>query len=103
MFKKITTCFILLTIQSIITFGFNTDLNTCSSPEFSNTCLSFVFIPSDYNGQVISCPEALDGSLALNVFGGNEPYNYQWEDGTFGFQRNNLGAGTYSVTITDFN
>lgn len=102
MFKKITTCFIFLTIQAIITFGFNADLNTSPSPKYSNNCLSFVFIPSDHNGQTISCPGAIDGSLSVDAFGGTEPYNYEWEDGTFGLQRNNLTAGTYSVTVTDF-
>ena len=103
MLKKITTSFILLILHSVFSFGFNVDLNTSSSLEFSNNCLSFVFIPSDYNGQVISCPSASDGSLSINAFGGTAPYNYQWEDGTFGFQRNNLSAGTYSVTVTDLN
>lgn len=102
MLKKITTCLIFLFIQTIISFGFNTDLSTNRSIENVNNCISFVFITSDYNGQAISCPEALDGSLSINAFGGTEPYNYQWEDGTFGFQRNNLSAGTYSVTVTDF-
>ena len=102
MFKKITTCFLFLTIQSIITFGFNADLNTSPSPVYSNNCLSLVFIPSNHNGHTISCPGAIDGSLSVDAFGGTEPYNYQWEDGTFGLQRNNLAAGTYSVTVTDF-
>ncbi len=102
MFKKITTSLLFLFIQSIISFGFNIDLSTNPSLEIPNNCLSFVFITSDHNGQAISCPEALDGSLSINAFGGTEPYNYQWEDGTFGSQRNNLGAGTYSVTVTDF-
>jgi gliding motility-associated-like protein len=103
MLKKITTVFIFLMLHSVFSFGFNLDLSTSPSLKFSNSCLSFVFIPSDYNGQAISCPGALDGSLSINVFGGNAPYNYQWENGTFGFQRNNLSAGTYSVTVTDFN
>ncbi len=102
MFKKITTGFIFLIIQSTVSFGFNVDLNPNPSSEIDNNCLSFVFIPSDYNGQAISCPGELDGSISINAFGGTEPYNYQWENGTFGFQRNNLGAGTYSVTVTDF-
>ena len=103
MLKKITTVFTFLILHSVFSFGFNLDLSTSPSLKFSNSCLSFVFTPSDYNGQAISCPGALDGSLSINVFGGNAPYNYQWENGTFGFQRNNLSAGTYSVTVTDFN
>jgi len=93
----------LLTIQSFMVFGYNVDESISPSLEFPNNCISFVFVPSDYNGQVISCHGASDGSLTINAFGGVEPYNYQWENSTFGFQRNNLSAGTYSVTVTDFN
>lgn len=101
MFKKITFGFILITFQCVFSFGFNADLDF-NPPTSSTNCLSFVFIPSDYNGQAITCPGASDGTLSINAFGGTEPYNYQWEDGTFGINRNNLSAGTYSVTVTDF-
>ena len=103
MLKKITISFIFFILLSVFSFGFNLDLSTSPSLEISNNCLSFVFIPSDYNGQVISCPSASDGSLSINAFGGTTPYSYEWENGAFGFQRNNLNAGTYSVTVTDFN
>ncbi len=103
MLKKITTSFIFLILHSVFSFGSNLDLSTSPSLEVSNNCLSFVFIPSDYNGQVISCPSAIDGSLSINAFGGTAPYTYAWDNGTFGFQRNNLSAGTYSITVTDFN
>lgn len=103
MLQKIASSFIFLMLLSILSFGFNLDLSTSLSPEVSNNCLSFVFVPSDYNGQTISCPSASDGSLFIDASGGTEPYNYEWEDSTFGIQRNNLSAGTYSVTVTDFN
>lgn len=103
MLKKIATSFIFSVLLSVFSFGFNLDLQNNSSLEVSNNCLSFVFIPSDYNGQMISCPAASDGSLSINAFGGTEPYTYQWENGTFGFLRTNLNAGTYSVTVSDIN
>ena len=50
----------------------------------------------------ISCFGAQDGSIALNFVGGVAPVNLVWSDGsTAGITRNNLGPGTYSVTITD--
>jgi len=50
----------------------------------------------------ISCFGANDGSINLNFVGGIAPVTLVWSDGsTAGTQRNNLGPGTYSVTITD--
>lgn len=50
----------------------------------------------------ISCFGANDGSINLNFVGGIAPVVLTWSDGSpAGTQRNNLGPGTYSVTITD--
>ena len=50
-----------------------------------------------------SFPGAADGSITLNVSGGNSPYTYQWR--TFPLQKNshfeNLTAGTYSCLVSD--
>jgi gliding motility-associated-like protein len=50
----------------------------------------------------ISCFGAHDGSIVLNFVGGVAPVKLVWSDGsTAGVSRNNLGAGTYTVVITD--
>lgn len=50
----------------------------------------------------ISCNGANDGSITLNLTGGIAPVTLIWSDGsTAGTQRNNLGPGTYTATITD--
>ncbi|WP_290847413.1 PKD domain-containing protein [Flavobacterium sp.] len=50
----------------------------------------------------ISCHGEQDGSIALNLVGGIAPISLVWSDGSpAGLTRNNLVAGTYSVTITD--
>lgn len=50
----------------------------------------------------ISCFGENDGSINLNFVGGIAPINLVWSDGsTSGTTRNNLGPGTYTVTITD--
>ncbi len=50
----------------------------------------------------ISCFGAHDGSIALNLVGGKAPITLVWSDGsTSGLTRNNLGAGTYTATISD--
>lgn len=50
----------------------------------------------------ISCHGANDAHIRLNLVGGQAPVKLVWSDGsTAGIERNNLGAGTYTVTITD--
>ena len=50
----------------------------------------------------ISCNNANDASIDLNLVGGVAPISVTWsDDATAGVQRNNLGAGTFTVTILD--
>jgi gliding motility-associated-like protein len=57
--------------------------------------------------QEVSCAGGADGAADLTVTGGVMPYAYAWTGpGTFSFNGEdlvNVGAGTYNVTITDFN
>ncbi|MEL0456156.1 PKD domain-containing protein [Flavobacteriaceae bacterium SZ-1-7] len=50
----------------------------------------------------VSCFGANDGRIILNLEGGIEPVSLTWDDDTSaGVERNNIGPGTYTVTITD--
>ncbi len=50
----------------------------------------------------ISCHGANDGSIKLNMEGGQGKVKLAWNDGsTSGNERNNIGPGSYTVTITD--
>lgn len=51
----------------------------------------------------ISCPEAMDGSIIVDVQGGQAPYKYLWERARLKGESNpkNLKAGTYKVTVED--
>ncbi|MFD2788541.1 hypothetical protein KCTC52924_00833 [Arenibacter antarcticus] len=50
----------------------------------------------------ISCYGANNGSITLNIVGGEAPVSLEWDDNpTAGNQRNNLGPGTYTVRIKD--
>ncbi len=61
-------------------------------------------ISSDYNGRDISCVGATDGSAFVIPEGGVRPYNYAWAGSTsVDSFATGLSAGTYTVTITDFN
>ena len=49
------------------------------------------------------CNGALDGSIDLTVSGGTSPYNYLWSNATITQDLTGIGAGSYSVTVTDAN
>ncbi|WP_161622665.1 T9SS type B sorting domain-containing protein [Cesiribacter andamanensis] len=53
-------------------------------------------------GNPVSCAGASDAALALTVAGGTAPYSYVWNFNNADTQNlNGVGAGTYSVTVTD--
>ncbi|HHM21767.1 MAG TPA: hypothetical protein ENJ20_07055, partial [Bacteroidetes bacterium] len=47
------------------------------------------------------CSYSANGSVTLYTFGGNPPYQYNWQNGLTTQQINHLPAGNYPVTITD--
>ncbi|MBN2682733.1 MAG: choice-of-anchor J domain-containing protein [Bacteroidales bacterium] len=51
----------------------------------------------------VSCFGFDDGEAMVTVSGGTPPYTYLWTNSSTNAAITNLGAGTYSVTITDSN
>lgn len=49
-----------------------------------------------------TCANA-NGSVNINVLGGTAPYTFNWSNGTTTEDLTNILAGTYLVTVTDFN
>ncbi len=50
----------------------------------------------------ISCFGEKDAHIRLNLVGGSQPVSLKWnDDPNAGIERNNIGPGTYSVTIID--
>ncbi len=47
------------------------------------------------------CYDSQDGSITAVPGGGNGVYSYQWNSGSTSGVNNNLGFGTYIVTVTD--
>ncbi|TXH53609.1 MAG: PKD domain-containing protein, partial [Bacteroidia bacterium] len=84
-----------------------TDANGCTSVAnivlTQPTLLSNTMTPSVYAGgfNVSGCTN--DGSIDLNVLGGNPAYTYLWSTGATTEDLSNLIAGTYNVIITDVN
>jgi hypothetical protein len=50
-----------------------------------------------------SCPGNDDGAVKIRVSGGTPPYYYNWSNGSFQPDQFRIGAGNYSVTVTDNN
>jgi gliding motility-associated-like protein len=51
----------------------------------------------------VQCYNGDDGFADLSVIGGTPPYSYYWSNGFIAQDAPDLQAGSYSVTITDFN
>lgn len=51
----------------------------------------------------VLCNGAADGSIDAQATGGVGDFQYLWANGESGSSINNLGPGTYSVTVTDTN
>jgi len=85
-----------------------TDSNGCAQP-ISVTLTepavlsTTVAATTNYNGYPISCNGSTDGSAITSPSGGTSPYTYSWGTGATTQTIGNLGAGSYSVTVTDNN
>ena len=54
-------------------------------------------------GQAPSCNGYTDGSLNAVISGGQQPFNIAWSTGDTGMAVLGVGAGSYSITVTDAN
>lgn len=73
-----------------------TDQNGCTATATANA-QSNTGLTSAANIQQVSCNNACDGSITVNVTGGNPPFSINWSNGN----GSNLCAGSYQVTVSD--
>ncbi len=58
---------------------------------------------TDYEIENVMCKGESTGRITLHSQGGTGVITYQWQDGSWGQEANNLSAGNYSFTTTDSN
>ncbi|AKD53814.1 beta strand repeat-containing protein [Spirosoma radiotolerans] len=54
-----------------------------------------------YSPARIVCPSTVGSITQVSISGGTAPYSYSWSNGATSAGLNNVGAGSYTVTITD--
>lgn len=74
------------------------DNNGCTATA-SGTVTSTVITVS--TATVDACGAASNGAIDITVSGGNTPYSYNWSHGSSAADQSGIGAGTYTVTVTD--
>jgi hypothetical protein len=80
-----------------------TDINGCSDQTQVVITEPVVLTPSLVSSSDANCFNATDGEIVATGNGGTTPYAYNWSNGATAANNSNIGAGTYTVTITDNN
>lgn len=78
-----------------------TDANGCTAATLPVTIVAQAPVSATASNPVPSGCNTNNGTLALNTMGGTPPYAYKWSNTANTQNLQNLGAGTYLVTVTD--
>ena len=79
-----------------------TDLTNNCDTTIQYTLEYTTTISLDFSGENASCYEGNDGSVTA-IPSGSTDYNYQWDNGPMTAEWSGLGAGNYTVNVTDPN
>ncbi len=81
---------IVITDANGCTFSITEQLQSANAPAITLQQITHVL-----------CNGGSNGSVAVNVSGGQPPYSYLWSDGSSGSGLLNASAGVYTLTVTD--
>jgi len=80
-----------------------TDQNGCTDSASVTLTEPTALVASAFVTGTLDCNGDTDGQVTGSPSGGTAPYTYNWNTGETAATETSLGAGTYSVTITDNN
>jgi gliding motility-associated-like protein len=78
----------------------NTKTISLSQPAIMNGAISTTTFNGGYN---VSCNSYTNGAITQTITGGTSPYSYNWNNNSTTQNLSNIGAGSYSVIVTDAN
>lgn len=78
-----------------------TDDNGCTDEAAVDVVIDNSTFDADYSSTNVSCADAADGSIDVEILQGTPPYTVNWSNGSSELDQDGLTAGTYSVLITD--
>jgi len=79
-----------------------TDFGGCTATASAVITQTTSAVNSNILQQSVSCPQGSDGSINLTPFGGEPPYTFSWNSGTYLSEDiSGLTSGLYTVLITD--
>ncbi|MBL7925815.1 MAG: T9SS type A sorting domain-containing protein [Bacteroidia bacterium] len=78
-----------------------TDDNNCTASKVVNITQPTCALSVTETHNNVTMPNGNDGSIDVTTNGGFAPVTFMWNDGNTNEDRNNLSAGTYTVTVTD--
>jgi len=77
-----------------------TDANGCSMSS-TITVTQPAILQTSVKATNVKCYDELDGSATASVAGGTSPYNYNWSNARTADTILNVGAGSFTVEVTD--
>ncbi|MBD3636979.1 MAG: T9SS type A sorting domain-containing protein [Crocinitomicaceae bacterium] len=78
-----------------------TDDNGCTVTESGTVNLAGAASITLNSATDVSCNGMTDGAINVDITGGTTPYTFSWSNGASTEDITNVGAGTYTLTLTD--